>query len=105
MNHAVKQAASGALTRSELRGEADRARAILLTPSDWTSRDAAEAFGVTAASVRHWRQWFAEDGVEALRPTLAPASSAARGAQALVRAVLREPGQGRAHWTPRSTPR
>ena len=36
------------LGRSELRGEADRARAILLTLSGWTGPEVAEAFGVTA---------------------------------------------------------
>ena len=63
------------LARSEIRGEADRARAILLTLSGWTSPQLAEAFGVTADSVRHWRQWFAQGGVEALRSTLAPGPS------------------------------
>jgi DNA-directed RNA polymerase specialized sigma24 family protein len=44
------------LACSELRGEADRARAILLTLAGWSSPEIAEAFGVTADSVRHWRQ-------------------------------------------------
>src|SRR5215210_6435772 len=35
-----------ALSRSRDRGEADRARAILLTLSGWTSGQIAEAFGV-----------------------------------------------------------
>jgi transposase len=89
------------LARSELRGEADRARAILLTLSGWTSPQLAEAFGVTADSVRHWRQWFAEGGVDALRSTLAPGPSPEKGERALAiaSAVLREPIENRRNWT------
>jgi hypothetical protein len=47
------KAALSELARSELSGEADRARAVLLTLSGWTSPEVAEAFGVTADSVRH----------------------------------------------------
>jgi transposase len=83
-----QEAGLAELARSELRGEADRARAILLTLSGWTSIDVAEAFGVTADSVRHWRQWFAEAGVEALRSSLAPGPSAEKGEQALAVAAL-----------------
>src|ERR1700758_3775889 len=81
------------LARSDVRGEADRARAILLTLSGWSSPEVAEAFGVTADSVRHWRQWFVEGGVGALRSTLAPGPSPERGERALAgaSAVLREP--------------
>jgi len=89
------------LARSEIRGEADRARAILLTLSGWTSPQLAEAFGVTADSVRHWRRWFAQGGVEALRSTLAPGPSPEKGERALAiaSAVLREPVENRRNWT------
>src|SRR4051794_41682072 len=89
------------LARSEVHGEADRARAILLTLSGWTSPQLAEAFGVTADSVRHWRQWFAQGGVEALRSTLAPGPSPEKGERALAiaSAVLREPVENRRNWT------
>ena len=85
------------LACSELRGEADRARAILLTLAGWSGPEIAEAFGVTADSVRHWRQWFADGGVEALRSTLAPGPSAEKGERALAvaSAVLREPVENR----------
>lgn len=85
------------LARSEVRGEADRARAVLLTLAGWTSGEVAEAFGVTADSVRHWRQWFSEGGVAALRSTLAPGPSPAKGEQALAvaSALLREPVENR----------
>ena len=96
-----QKAALVELAGSELRGEADRARAILLTLSGWTSPEVAEAFGVTADSVRHWRQWFAEGGVEALRSTLAPGPSAEKGERALAvaGAVLREKVENRTNWT------
>ncbi len=86
---------------TERRGEADRARAILLTLSGWISPEVAEAFGVTADSVRHWRQWFAEGGVEALRSSLAPGPSAEKGERALevAGAVLRGPVESRTNWT------
>lgn len=89
------------LAGSDVRGEADRARAILLTLSGWTSTRLAEVFSVTADSVRHWRQWFAEGGVEALRSTLAPGPSPAKGEQALAvaGAVLKEPVENRVNWT------
>jgi transposase len=96
-----QEAALRELARSDIRGEADRARAILLTLSGWTSERLAEVFGVTADSVRHWRQWFSEGGVEALRSTLAPGPSPAKGERALAvaSAVLSEPVQDRLNWT------
>ena len=44
-----------ALSQSRHRGEADRARAILLTLAGWSSRRIAEAFGVRQDTVRLWR--------------------------------------------------
>ena len=44
--------ALSALARSRDRGEADRARAILLTLAGWTNPRIAEAFGVREDSVR-----------------------------------------------------
>jgi transposase len=58
-----------ALSRSRDRGEADRARAILLTLAGWTSLRIAEAFGVREDTVRLWRSAFMADGVPADRPT------------------------------------
>jgi hypothetical protein len=48
-----------ALAHSRERGEADRARAILLTLAGWTSPRIAEAFGVREDTVRLWRSEFA----------------------------------------------
>lgn len=89
------------LARSDVRGEADRARAMLLTLAGWTSVEVAEAFGVTADAVRHWRQWFCEGGVEALRSTLASGRPPTKGEQALAvaAALLREPVENRPNWT------
>ena len=89
------------MSRSEVRGEADRARAILLTLQGWTSLEVAEAFGVTPEAVRHWRGWFGERGVDALRSTLAPGPSGARGERALAvaGALLRQPVENRTNWT------
>lgn len=69
--------------------------------SGWSSPEVAEAFGVTADSVRHWRQWFVEGGIEALRSILAPGPSPERGERALeiASAVLREPVENRTNWT------
>src|SRR5947199_4560235 len=52
---AEQRSALVALSHSRDRGEADRARAILLTLSGWTSRQIAEAFGVREDTVRFWR--------------------------------------------------
>ena len=62
-----------ALARSRDRGEADRARAVLLTLSGWTSPRIAEAFGVREDTVRLWRSDFMRDGVAALKATWRPA--------------------------------
>jgi len=85
---AEQEAGLRALSRSDVRGEADRARAILLTLQGWTSLEVTEAFGVTPEAVRHWRGWFAERGVDALRSTFAPGPSPARGERALAVASL-----------------
>lgn len=48
---AVQQAALRELAGSAVRGEADRARAVLLTLSGWAAPEIAEAFGVGEDSV------------------------------------------------------
>ena len=57
-----------ALANSRDRGEADRARAVLLTLVGWTSSKIAEAFGVREDTVRLWRSDFTAGGVAARRP-------------------------------------
>jgi len=96
-----QEAGLRALSRSDVRGEADRSRAILLTLQGWTSLEVAEAFGVTPEAVRHWRGWFGERGVDALRASLAPGPSPSKGEQALAvaRGLLRQPVEDRTNWT------
>jgi transposase len=90
-----------ALSQSRHRGEADRARAILLTLSGWTSRRIAEAFGVREDTVRLWRSNFMKGGVEALRTSIAPGPASVKAECALVVAeqVLSGPVADRPNWT------
>lgn len=98
---AVQQAALRELAGSAVRGEADRARAVLLTLSGWAAPEIAEAFGVGEDSVRRWRMWFAHGGIDALRSTLSPGPAAERGERALAcaRELLAAPVQDRPNWT------
>ena len=98
---AEQKAALQELSRSDVRGAADRARAILLTLEGWTSLEVAEAFGVTPEAVRRWRGWFSERGVDALRSSLAPGPSPAKGerAVAVARVLLCQPVEDRINWT------
>ena len=96
-----QQAALRELAGSAVRGEADRARAVLLTLAGWTAGEIGEAFGVGEDTVRRWRHWFAQGGVDALRATLAPGPAAERGERALAcaRELLAAPVQDRPNWT------
>src|SRR4028118_2295931 len=88
------------LGRSRDRAEADRARAILLTLSGWTSPDIAAAFGVREDTVRLWRSAFAQGGVEALRTRGPPGPAPVKAERALVVAegVLAAPVADRPNW-------
>jgi transposase len=90
-----------ALSRSRDRGEADRARAILLTLSGWTSGQIAEAFGVREDTVRFWRSAFVTGGIGALRRSVAPGPAPIKAACALAVAeeVLCGPVADRPNWT------
>ena len=98
---AEQQAALRELAGSAVWGEADRAGAMLLTFAGWTAGQIGEAFGVGEDTVRRWRMWFSQGGVEALRATLAPGPAAERGERALAcaRALLAAPVQDRPNWT------
>jgi transposase len=89
------------LGRSRDRTEADRARAILLTLSGWTSPDIARAFGVREDTVRLWRSAFAQGGVEALRTHLPPGPAPLKAERALAVAeeLLAGPVADRPNWT------
>ena len=90
-----------ALAGSRERGEADRARAVLLTLSGWTSRRIAEAFGVREDTVRLWRSDFMKGGVEALKASVAPGPTPSKSEAALRVALplLAEPVADRPNWT------
>src|SRR4051794_41189390 len=59
---AAEQAALRALSKSEHRGEADRARAILLTLEGRKAEEIAAVLGVHISTVRNWRGYFAPGG-------------------------------------------
>src|SRR5260370_1908370 len=90
------------LAVSRDRGEADRARALLLTLSGWTSPRIAEAFGVREDTVRQWRSDFARGGVEALKtnPASGPAPVKAEAALRVAAPLLEAPAADRPHCTP-----
>ena len=78
-----QRAALSALAGWRDRGEADRARAVLLTLAGWTSPEIAEAFGVREDTVWLWRSDFAGGGVAALKASIAPGPSAVKSEVAL----------------------
>src|SRR5580692_6439398 len=90
-----------ALAGSRERGEADRARAVLLTLSGWTSARIAEAFGVREDTVRLWRSDFGKGGVAALKASIAPGPPPVKSETALrvVAPLLDQPVADRRNWT------
>src|SRR3954454_14061135 len=80
---AEQRSALVALSHSRDRGEADRARAILLPLSGCTSRQIAQAFGVREDTVRFWRSAFMTGGLEALKTSVAPGPAPGEAARAL----------------------
>ena len=90
-----------ALGDSRDRGEADRARAVLLTLAGWTSSKIAEAFGVREDTVRRWRSDPSAGGVAALKTSIAPGPPPVKSEAALrvVTPLLEEPVADRRNWT------
>src|SRR3954468_8055940 len=80
---AEQRSALVALSHSRDRGEADRARAILLTLSGWTSGQIAQAFGVREDTVRFWRGAFMRGGLEALKTSFSPGPPHVKAERAL----------------------
>src|SRR5215203_3841448 len=62
---AAEQAVLRDLSKSEHRGEADRARAILLTLEGRRAGEIAAVLGVHVSTVRNWRGYFAQGGAAA----------------------------------------
>src|SRR6202453_150997 len=96
-----QRAALTALAGSRDRGEADRARAVLLTLAGWTSSHIAEAFGVRDDTVRLWSSDFMRDGVAALKGMVAPGPAPVKGEASLrvVMPLLRGAVGDRPSWT------
>ena len=83
---AAEQAVLRALSKSEHRGEADRARAILLTLEGRKAKEIAAVLGVHVSTVRNWRGYFLHGGVAGLRRRPRPGSRPRSG---------RRPGRSR----------
>src|ERR1700751_2349392 len=96
-----KRAALLGLAGSRDRGEADRARAVLLTLAGWTSPKIAEAFGVREDTVRLWRSDFTAGGVAALKASIAlgPPPMKSEAALRVATPLLEEPVADRRNWT------
>ena len=90
-----------ALSASHDRAEADRARALLLTLSGWTSGRIAQAFGVREDTVRWWRSDFMRGGVSALKKRTPPGAAPVKAEAALSVAeeLLSAPVADRTNWT------
>ena len=71
---AAERSALRALSKSEERGEADRARAILLTLGGGKAEEIAAVLGVHVSTVRNWRGYFAHSRVAGLRRRPRPAA-------------------------------
>ena len=89
------------LSQSCDRAEADRARAIPLTLSGWTSGRIAQAFGVREDTVRLWRSDFMRGGVSALktRPPPGAAPVKAEAALSVAEDLRSAPVADRPNWT------
>src|SRR5438309_12067352 len=70
------------LSKSEHRGEADRARAILLTLEGRRAAEIAAVLGVHVSTVRNWRGYFAHGGVAGLGRRPRPGQQAKSGPHA-----------------------
>jgi transposase len=90
-----------ALAASRDRGEADRARAILLTLKGWTSSRIAEVFCVREDTVRFWRSDFARGGVEAVKASVyaGPPPVKTEAALRVCVPLLEAPVADRPNWT------
>jgi transposase len=90
-----------ALARSARRGEADRARAILMTLAGQRSAEIAAGLGVRASTGRAWRGLFSHGGVAALqhRPPSGRPDRIGAAAAALAEAILAEDARHDRGWT------
>src|SRR3954447_9503526 len=98
---AAEQAALRALSKSEQRGEADRARAILLTLEGRRAEEIAAVLGVHISTVRNWRGYLAHGGVAGLRRRPRPGRQSVVGphAGAIAAAILNDDARHDGGWT------
>src|SRR3954453_16542481 len=89
------------LSRSAVRGEADRARAVLWSLAGETSAAIAARLGVRAEQVRRWRAAVRSGGVAALRSRPRPGRTPRKreAALAAARDLLGGPAADRPVWT------
>src|SRR5919107_5408509 len=87
------------LSRSAVRGEADRARAVPWSLAGETSAAIAARLGVRAEQVRRWRSAFRRGGVEALRSRPRPGRTPRKRGAAL--AIARDVLAPATCWRPR----
>jgi transposase len=98
---AAERAVLRDLSKSEHRGEADRARAILLTLEGRQAGEIAAVLGVHVSTVRNWRGYFAHGQVEGLRRRPRPGQQAKIGlhAGAIAAAILTDDVRHDGGWT------
>ena len=98
---AAERAALRDLSRSEQRGEADRARAILLTLEGRRAGEIAAVLGVHVSTVRNWRGYFAHSRVAGLRRRPRPGQQAVIGphAGAIAASILNDDVRHDGGWT------
>jgi transposase len=96
-----QKAALEALASSRDRGEADRARAILLTLEGWSSARIARVFRVREDTVRFWRGDFARGGAEAIKASVyaGPPPVKTEAALRVCTPLLETPVANRVNWT------
>src|SRR6476619_822242 len=89
---AAEQARLRALSKSEQRGEADRARAILLTQEGRRAEGIASVPGVYVRTIRNWRVYFVHGGGAGLQRRPRPGQQAKIGphAGAIAVAILNQ---------------
>src|SRR5919107_6122976 len=97
----AERAALRDLSKSEQRGEADRARAVLLTLEGRQAVEIAAVLGVHVSTVRNWRGYFVHGGVAGLRRRPRPGQQAKIGphAGAIAAAILTEDTRHDGGWT------
>src|SRR3954471_10456555 len=98
---AAEQAVLRDLSKSEQRGEADRARAILLTLEGRRAGEIGAFLGVHISTVLNWRGYFAHGGVAGLRRRPRPGRQSVVGphAGAIAAAILNEDRRHDGGWT------